>query len=67
MTPYRFRCDTCGFEGDLRYPMGEAPESTGCPALYSEWACPGTARRVYTPLSAPAFPGSHRAEYRGKT
>lgn len=62
--PFAFRCDTCGFEGDVRYPMGEAPDQTGCPAMYSEWPCDGTARRVYTPLAASAFKGSHAQEYR---
>ena len=47
--------------------MGQAPETLGCLAFYSEWACVGTSRRVSTPLVAPAFKGSHRAEYRGKT
>lgn len=61
--PFAFKCDTCGFEGDLRFAMGSAPETTPCPALYSEWPCPGTARRVFKPLATAAFPGSHRATY----
>ena len=67
MTPYLFKCDGCGFEAEALYPMGQAPETLGCLAFYSEWACVGTSRRVFTPLVAPAFKGSHRAEYRGKT
>lgn len=64
--PFLYRCDVCGFEAEARYPMGHAPESLPCMAQYGEWPCDGWSRRVYTPLAAPAFPGSHKAEYRGK-
>lgn len=61
---FPFRCDTCGFEIDREGRIGQPPDPVGCLAFYSEWACVGTMRRVYTPLVAPAFNGSHAAEYR---
>ena len=44
--------------------MGQAPDSLPCLAHYGEWPCEGWSRRVYTPLAAPAFPGSHKETYR---
>lgn len=60
MTPYTYRCSNCGADLERRYPMGEAPDSITC----LDTTCDGIARRVFTPLAAPAFPGSHKATYR---
>lgn len=63
MTVFPFRCDSCGFDVDIEGHVGQPPEPVGCLAFWSEWACVGTMRRVYTPLQASAFPGSHKLEY----
>jgi len=38
---YGYVCRDCGVEAEIECPMGEQPESTGCPA------CKGVARRVF--------------------
>lgn len=62
---YLYRCESCGIDIEYRTSMGTAPETILCPKGDGcEVDDGGIARRVYTPLAAPAFPGSHAQEYR---
>lgn len=57
MTLFDFRCPA-GHTISRRFPMGKAPDTVACDDH-------GTAaKRVLSRVTTPAFPGSHKAEYR---
>lgn len=55
MPTYVYRCDTCGNEHDLIYPMGTAPDTLEHNDLWV--TCAGLLKRVFLP-TAVSFKGS---------